>query len=187
MNLISQYEFNIGGVTVTIGFTDDNQIYSKMGFFKKLVPLASIISVTIKKAPLESKLQYDIKMLKPNGKEQFFQRIQLDSADTNGIKFVDELRSKLPNTCKWIEKLDKIQVKEDIDGKKKYNLQILWFLKAKLFAGKGRIFQIIMNYGMFVICTLGLSLPLLIYVIAGGCHRVTTRSEERRVGKECRL
>lgn len=173
-NLISQYELNMSTISVLIGFTDDHQIYTKMGFVKKTVPLSSLSSVTIKKAPLQSKLQYEIKMLKPNGKEQFFQTIHIDPADAYGISFIEELKLRLPDTCKWVEKLGKIQVKEDIDGKKKYNLQILWFMKAKLFAGKGRVLQIIMNYGMLTFITAGFSLPLLIYVIVGGCHRVTT-------------
>ena len=84
ITLASQYEFNTGGAVITMGFTHDNQLFTQMMFVKKTAPIASISSVTLKKAPLSSKLQYDIKIKKSNGKEQFFQSVQMDAADPQG-------------------------------------------------------------------------------------------------------
>lgn len=184
INLISKYEFNMGAGITEIGFTDDNQLFSKIMFVKKTAPLNTISSVTIKKGALTQKLQYDIKIRKENGKEQLFQIIQIDSADANGVKFVNELRAKVSTACIWTDKMEEkaIDVKNTMTSRT-YDLQIMWFIKGKLMAGYGRGLQIIMSYGLFTLVCLGLPLPLLIYVIVGGCHRVTTDTNGIKIKK----
>lgn len=175
LNLVSKYEFNMGAGITEIGFTDDDQLFSKIMFVKKTTPLNSISSVTIKKGALTQKLQYDIKFRKDNGKEQLFQILQIDSADAQGVKFVNELKSKVSSNCLWTDKLeDKFGAVKNIMTTRTYDLQILWFIKGKIMAGYGRGFQIMMSYGMLTLITIGLTLPLLIYVLAAKCHRVTT-------------
>lgn len=172
--LLSKYDFNMSGAVVTLGFTADNQIYTKMMLVKKTAPLADVTSVVIKKGAMTSKLQYDIRVRKKD-KDQLFQIVQIDSADEQGIRFVNELKSKVPATCTWTDKLEAKAVDvKDTSAKRTYDLQTMWFIKGKLFAGYGRTMQIIMSYGMLTLITIGLALPLLIYVFAAGCHRVIT-------------
>ncbi len=174
IQLQSQYDFNMSGAQITLGFTTDNQIYTRMMMVKKTAPLDSLSSITIKKGVMTSKLQYDIRIRK-NDKEQIFQIVQIDSADEQGIRFVNDLKARMPASCVWNDKMEAkaIDVK-DSSAIRVYDLQTMWFIKGKVFAGYGRAFQIIMSYGMLAICTIGLTLPLLIYVFAAGCHRIKT-------------
>lgn len=183
-NLISKYEFNMGSGITEIGFTDDDQLFTKIMFAKKVAPLTTISSVTIKKGALTQKLQYDIKIIKENGKEQLFQILQIDSFDPQGVKFVNELKSKIPASCLWIDKFEAktLDVKNSMSSRT-YDLQIMWFIKGKLMAGYGRGIQIFMNYGLFTLICLGLPLPLLVYVIAAGCHRVKTDDNGIKIKK----
>jgi hypothetical protein len=172
--LQSQYEFNMSGALITLGFTTDNQIYTRMMMIKKTAPLDSLSSVTIKKGVMTSKLQYDIRIRKKD-KEQIFQVVQIDSADEQGIRFVNDLKARMPASCVWNDKMEAktIDVK-DSSASRTYDLQTMWFIKGKMFAGYGRTFQIIMSYGLLTFCTIGIAVPLLIYVFAAGCHRVNT-------------
>ena len=183
-NLISKYEFNMGSGITEIGFTDDDQLFTKILFAKKVAPLTTISSVTIKKGALTQKLQYDIKIIKEDGKEQLFQILQIDSVDPQGVKFVNELKSKIPASCLWIDKFEAkaLDVKNSMSSRT-YDLQIMWFIKGKLMAGYGRGLQIFMNYGLLTLCCLGLTLPLLVYVIATGCHRVKTDDNGIKIKK----
>ncbi|MFL5751819.1 MAG: hypothetical protein ACJ76F_00310 [Bacteroidia bacterium] len=175
ITLASKYEFNMGSATIEMGFTTDEQLFTKMMFVKKVTPLTTISSVNIKKGALTSKIQYDIKTRKDNGKEQIFQIVQIDSADEQGIRFINELRCKIPMGCIWNDKLEaQVSYPEGKSASRVYDLQIMWFIKGKTLAGSGRGLQIMMNYGMLTLVGLLLPLPLLVYVIAAGCHRVST-------------
>jgi hypothetical protein len=174
IQLQSQYDFNMSGAVVTLGFTTDNQIFTKMMMVKKTAPVDSLSSVTIKKGLMTSKLQYDIRIRKGE-KEQIFQIVQIDSADELGIRFVNDLKARMPASCKWNDTMEAQSVDvKDAGTSRFYDLQTMWFIKGKTMAGNGRTLQLIMSYGMLTLCTLGLTLPLLIYVFAAGCHRVKT-------------
>ncbi|MFL5730549.1 MAG: hypothetical protein ACJ75J_13770 [Cytophagaceae bacterium] len=170
--LISKYDFGMaqGGL---IGFTAQNEIYSEIMFSKKLSPVSGITEVRLKKAAMSPKICIDMKY-NDNGKEKMFQSVYADSADEKGVQFVKELRSKLSSTTPWKDERKIYQDFLDLSEPRVYDLQIMFFLKSKGFAGSGRTMQIIMNYFMLCITTLFITTPLLIYVIAAKCHQVRT-------------
>lgn len=166
-NLISTYQFD----ATSMGFTDDKQLYTKILFIKKAVPLSDISSITLKEAPLSDKLQMNIKINK-NGKEVAFQMVQFDRTSDQGRLFLEELKLKVPSSFIWNNKLEAAEPSEiNVSGKHTYPLQLWWF-KTKSLAGMSRGAQIAVNYGTF--CVILLPIPLLIYVLAAGCHRITT-------------
>jgi hypothetical protein len=171
-SLISKYDFGMaqGGL---IGFTAQNEIYSEMMFSKKLSPLSAITEVKLKKAAISPKIYISIKY-RDNGKEKTFQNVYSDSADEKGIQFVKELQSKLSKATPWKDERKIYQDFTDLSAARSYDLQIMFFLKSKGFAGSGRTMQIIMNYFMLCIATLFITTPLLLYVILAGCHKVRT-------------
>jgi hypothetical protein len=179
--LTSKYEFGFSGGG-TIGFTGQNEIYSEMMFSKKIAPISSIKEVKLKKAAISPKICITIKY-DDKGKEKVFQNIYADSSDEKGIYFVKELKSKLQTGTPWKDERDIYKDFTDLSMTRKYDLQIMFFLKSKGFAGSGRTMQIIMNYFMLCITTLFLTTPLLIYVIAAGCHQVRTDGDKISVKK----
>jgi hypothetical protein len=176
IELKSKYEFNMGGGVITLGFTNDDQIYSKMMMVKKTAPISSISGVIVKKGMMTSKLQYDIRVLKKE-KDSLFQIIQVDAADEQGQRFAAELKSLLPKSATWTDKLEEKAVDtKDTSADRTYNMQVMWFIKGKTLAGQGWALQMIMSYGMLTLCTIGLALPLTLYAFMAGCHRVKTNA-----------
>ncbi|HSY76586.1 MAG TPA: hypothetical protein VK890_07005 [Bacteroidia bacterium] len=170
INLTSSYQFD----AITMGFTDDKQLYTKVLFVKKTVPLNDVSSIILKEAALSDKLQLNIKINK-NGKESLFQVVQFDRTDDNGKKFLEELKLKVPSPLVWTNKTEDAEVAtQGIGGKRTYPIQF-WMFITKTMAGMSRGMQITMNYGLF--CLLIIPIPLFIYVIAAGCYRITTTDD----------
>lgn len=180
ITLISEYEFSMGGASVMMGFTDDKQLYTKIMFVKKTVPLDDVCGVYIKKAFASTMLQCTVKFSK-NGKEKSFQVIQFDISDAKGKEFLEELKSKVSVGCKWEDKMEDFgEDVKDTSATRVYPLQF-WNFMTKTLAGMSRGVQIGVNYGTF--CLLILPIPLLIYVLAAGCYRATTDEKGIRVKK----
>jgi hypothetical protein len=178
--LTSEYEFDMSGAAIHMGFTNDQQLYSKVMFVKKAVPLQELSSVVIKKAFGMPQLQCNIYCNK-NGKEKTFQIVQFDISSENGKKFLEELKSKISVGCKWTDKMEDAGTDvKDHSAKRVYPLQF-WTGMTKTLAGMGRGVQIGVNYGTF--CLLILPIPLLIYVLAAGCYRATTDEKGIKVKK----
>lgn len=154
-----------------MAFTNDKQLYSKIMFVKKTTPLELISSVVIKKAFGTTKLQCNIKV-SSNGKEKFWQVVQFDISDEQAKRFLEELKSKVSVGCVWSDKMEeKAADLKDTSATRTYPLQF-WFFMTKTLAGMSRGIQIGVNYGTY--CLLLIPIPLLIYVLAAGCHRATT-------------
>lgn len=178
--LISDYEFEYGGAQVIMGFTIDKQLYTKMVFVKKAVPLQEVSSVVIKKAFASTNLQCTIKSTS-NGKEKTFQTIQFDITDEKGKRFLDELKAAVSVGCKWNDTMENFgEDVKDTSAERIYPVQF-WFWFSKTLAGMSRGVQIGVNYGTF--CLLILPIPLLIYVLAAGCYRVTTNANGIKIKK----
>ena len=172
ITLTNTYQFD----AVTMGFTDDKQLYTKVMFVKKTAPLESVSNIVMKEAPLSDKLQMNIKTSK-NGKESMFQVIMFDRTDEQGKQFVEELKAKVPAFV-WNNKVEAKEAAEEAtqtaSGKHTYPLQ-LWNFMTKTLAGMPRGVQIGVNYGVW--CFLIIPIPLLIYALVAGCHRITTTDE----------
>jgi len=180
ITLISEYEFLMGGASVMMGFTNDKQLYTKIMFVKKTVPLEDVTSVVIKKAFASTMLQCTLKA-SIKGKERTFQTIQFDISDAKGKEFLEELKPKVSVGCKWEDRMEGHgEDVKDSSAKRVYPVQF-WFFFSKTLAGMSRGVQIGVNYGTF--CLLILPVPLLIYVLAAGCYRVTTDENGIRIKK----
>ncbi len=180
VTLISDYEFEVGGAQVIMGFTLDKQLYTKIMIAKKVVPLAEVSSVVIKKAFGTPLMQCTIKS-STNGKERTFQTIQFDITDEKGKRFLDELKAAVSVGCKWTDTMENFgEDVKDKSAERIYPVQF-WFWFSKTLAGMSRGVQIGVNYGTF--CLLILPIPLLIYVLAAGCYRVTTNGNGIKIKK----
>jgi hypothetical protein len=171
VQLLSQYSFNMGAGEVTLGFTADHQLYSKILFVKKTAPLESVTKVEIKKAFGSPLMQCSIKT-GTTVKEKLFQMVHFDIADTQGKQFLEELKAKIPSHALWTDRHEENAADvKDSASTRVYPLQF-WTGMTKSLAGMSRGVQIGVNYGTY--CLLVIPIPLLIYVLASGCHRVTT-------------
>ncbi len=168
--LTSSYKFE----TTTAGFTANNELYTKILFVKKTIPLSDISSIVLKESSINDKLQLRIKINK-NGKERLILVVQFDRTSDEGKLFLEELKKKVPSQFVWENKIEEEEpVSLSTSGKHTYPLQFWWF-RTKSLAGNSRGVQIFVNYGTF--CVLVFPIPLLIYVIAAGCHQITTTNE----------
>ena len=178
VTLISEYEFNMAGAPVMMGFTVDQQLYTKIMFVKRTAPLEEISSVVIKKAFGTADLQCTIKN-SSKGKEKTFQTINFDISDEKGKLFLEELKSKVSVGCKWLDKMEDFgEDVKDTSATRVYPLQF-WNFITKSLAGMSRGVQIGVGYGTY--CLLVLPIPLLIYVLAAGGYRATTDAKGIRI------
>lgn len=180
LQLISRYDFSIGAAHITMGFTDDRQLYTKVMFAKKTVPVEEVTSVVIKKAFASTKLQCTIRASQ-KGKDRLFQQVQFDVSDTQGKQFLEELKSKVSVGCKWEDRMEDFgEDVKDTSATRTYPVQF-WFFFSKTLAGMSRGVQIGVNYG--TLCLLILPIPVFIYVLAAGCYRVTTDANGIKIKK----